>query len=88
MVVMTIPQSTMMMGRKMLGFNRLSRTFVKGSANAYEMKKIVSEALYCPFVILRSVCRPSIFALPIFVRSKNLKPDILANQHHSPRVNG
>jgi hypothetical protein len=60
----------MMIGRKTLGRRRLSRMLVSGSNSAYDTKKIDRDALYWPSVILRSSCRPSIFALPIFVLSR------------------
>lgn len=73
MVVMQTPHSIMMMGRKMLGRKRLSRTLVMGSASAYETKKIESEALYWPLVMFKSFCRPSILAFPLNVRQRILE---------------
>jgi len=54
----------------MLGRNFFSNTFVNGSNSEYDTKKIESVALYCPLVRPRCSCRPSIFALPILVRSR------------------
>lgn len=62
-----ITQAIMMIGMKILGRKRLSRTFVKGSKTEYETKKIVSVALYWLGVKPKSLLRPSSLAFPIFV---------------------
>jgi hypothetical protein len=62
----------MITGMKMLGRSFFSKILVKGSKTEYEMKKMVRVALYWPLVIFKSLWRPSIFALPIFVRSRKL----------------
>lgn len=56
-----------MSGMKILGRNRLSRILVKGSKTEYEMKKIVSVALYWLEVIFKSLARPTILAFPMLV---------------------
>ena len=61
----------MIIGIKILGRSRFSRILVKGSKTEYETKKMVRVALYWFGVISSSLVRPTIFALPIFVRSKN-----------------
>ena len=68
---MQIPQSDMIMGMKMLGRNRLSRIFVKGSKRAYETKKMDKQALYWPPVKWRLFSRPSSLALPISDRGEH-----------------
>ena len=59
----------MIAGRKMLGRRRFSKMLVRGSKPAYETKNSDRQALYWPGVMWRSVTRPWIFALPMFVRS-------------------
>jgi len=65
-----MPHRIIIAGMKTLGRNRFKRTLVNGSKSAYEMKKIVNVALYWPLVILRSSCKPSIFAFPMLVLSR------------------
>lgn len=64
------PHKIIIIGRKMDGLNLLRRTCVKGSKTEYDMKKMVNVLLYSLLVMFRSSWRPSIFAFPMFVRSK------------------
>ncbi len=64
----------MMAGMKIEGRKRFNKIFVRGSKRAYETKNMDSVALYPPVDMLcRSFCKPSIFAFPIFVRSRKAK---------------
>jgi hypothetical protein len=64
-------ETHIMIGMNTDGRSRLSRILVNGSKTEYDTKKIERVALYCPVVMLwRLFCSPSIFALPILVRSK------------------
>lgn len=57
----------MIKGMKILGRSRLSKILVAGSKIEYETKKMVSVALNWAFDMPRSSCKPTSFALPIFV---------------------
>ena len=64
----------MIIGIKIEGRSRFNRILVRGSNTEYETKKIESDALYFPVDILcRLFCKPSIFAFPIFVRSRKAR---------------
>lgn len=51
----------------------LRSTLVMGSKTAYETKKIVSVALYCPTDRPSSSLRPAMLALPMLVRSRKAR---------------
>ena len=51
----------------------LRSTLVAGSKTAYDTKKMVRVALYCPTERPRSLLRPAMFALPMLVRSRNAR---------------
>ncbi len=63
----------MIIGMKIEGRSFLRSTLVSGSKTEYDMKKMVRAMLYCPVDMCKSSRRPAIFALPIFVRSKNAR---------------
>ena len=70
--------SYIIIGMKTEGLNLFNRIFVKGSKTEYDTKKIESAALYFPFERgwpcgPKLACRPTIFALPIFVRSRKAR---------------
>ena len=62
-----------MIGMKMEGRMLLSSTLVSGSNTAYETKKMVSVALYCPTERPRSPLSPAMLAFPMLVRSRKAR---------------
>ena len=59
-----------MIGMKIEGRMLFSNTLVSGSNTAYDTKKIVSVALYCPTERPSASSSPAILALPMLVRSR------------------
>lgn len=51
----------------------LSNTLVSGSKTAYETKKMVSVALYCPTERPSSSLSPAMLAFPMLVRSRKAR---------------
>ncbi len=66
--------SYIMMGMKIDGRRRFSKTFVNGSKTEYETKKMDKHALYIGLDMLSKLFwRPSILAFPILVRSRKAR---------------
>lgn len=66
---------TMMNGSHTLGLNFLRSRLLGTSKAEYVKKKTVRHQLYWSSVMLRSSCRPSIFALPMFP-PKSVRKDL------------